>query len=230
LLCDDRPEPVVDVGVGELPWTTLELLAALRDAGSNAEVLGVDVDEGALEAARAMAVPGVRFERSGFDLPVRARVVRAMNVLRGLRAHEVAGAHARMGAELVEGGVLLEGSSNAEGDALTALWIRRRGAQLEREALVMHVAGTRGYAPNAAFGPLPCDLRRRWKGTSLEDLRGDWEAAFAEIRRKGVPALALAAETSERLAGRRSDVPLVPTLWAKGTLVWRPPDGVPVGR
>ena len=104
-------------------------------------------------------------------------VVRAMNVLRGYREEEVAAIHEALGAGLVEGGLVLEGSTDTEGHVTVVHLLRRRGAQLVREALLFHTDFTRGFSPWLFRDWLPRDLRRSaTPGTPIHDLLTRWDA------------------------------------------------------
>ena len=158
LTCTAGPHgqaPVVDLGIGAHPWTTLELAARLAPV----PVIGVDRVEALVARARALNVPGVSFICGSFSLPVRnARLIRVMNVLRDGPAKGVADAHERLGASLAQGGLLIEGSCAPEGEVGTAHWIRKTEAGLVREGLVLWLTGARGLHPMAFRERLPRDL------------------------------------------------------------------------
>lgn len=156
--CTDGPHgqaPVVDLGIGAHPWTTLELAARIAPV----PVIGVDRVEALVARARALNVPGVSFICGSFSLPMRdVRLIRVMNVLRDGPAEGVADAHERLGASLVQGGLLIEGSCAPEGEVGTAHWIRKTEAGLVREGLVLWLTGARGLHPRAFRERLPRDL------------------------------------------------------------------------
>ena len=221
---------LVDVGFGDAPWTTLEMGKALAALGCPFRVVGVDLDEARVRTAAAHATEHVSFRQGGALLPLVAHeqvlVIRAMNVLRGYPEEAVAGAHASWGAHLLEGGLLLEGSSDARGDVLVAHVLRRRGARLEREALLFHTTFGRGFAPQLFRDWLPRDLRRRVTvGSAIHAFLEDWKRVWEEARREGIraPREAFLAST-RRLAAFRTDVRAEAPLVERGFLLWRAPD------
>lgn len=234
LLAREGDAAFVDVGFGEHPWTTLETARALREVRPGLGVIGVELDpERAAAAAREHADARTHFRQGGFALPLepgeRARLVRAMNVLRTYPLERVAQAHRLLGAPLVEGGLLVEGSTDTPGEVLVAHLLRRTGAGLEREALLFHTTFARGFAPLLFRDWLPRDLRRRVRpGEPIHAFFSDWAAAWDEARAGGVrdPAEVFRA-TVVRLAARREGVSTEPWLLERGYLVWRPPGGVP---
>lgn len=183
-----RPEAaegaaVVDLGVGARPWTTEELAEAVAPL----EVVGVEIAADVVERAQEHARPGLSFVQGSFDLPVRARVVRVMNVLRDLRAHEVPGAHARIGAQVVEGGLVLEGSCGPEGEAGVVHVLRKREGRLHREGLLFWLDGSRGTAPMVFRDRLP------------RDLRGDREHVVMELLQRWMGAYVGLGDVEDRL-------------------------------
>ncbi|MCB9762616.1 MAG: methylase [Alphaproteobacteria bacterium] len=172
--------PVVDLGLGAEPWTTVALFEALAALPAPPPVLGVDVDPARVAGAQAAARPGLSFVVSGFDVPGPARLVRAMNVLRQYPPAQVAEARARMGAALVEGGLLVEGTSNKEGHIVTAALLRRRGAALVAEGLLLATDFSAGFAPAMFARWLPRDLRPAGRPSpAAQRLLDGWTAAFA---------------------------------------------------
>lgn len=218
--------PVVDVGLGAHPWTTLEWAEALSVVDPVPEVVGVDIAPDIVTRAQRHVRPGVRFEVGGFDLPVDgARVVRAMNVLRNYAPAEVAGAHAALGRALLPDGIVLEGSCSPTGDVGCVHVLRRVGAELHREALWMWTDFTRGFAPLQLRDRLPRDLRRSVRSDhALGRLFDAWTASFHEARRDDVrEADRLFSASVRHLAS-----PVLSEV-RPGVVCWRPDDGVPAG-
>jgi hypothetical protein len=191
---------VVDVGVGETPVTTLELAGALGELRPAPPLLAVEVDAERAERARLFARGRFEVRSGGFALPLRegeaARLVRCMNVLRGMRPGEVPEAHAALGDRLLPGGLLVEGTSDRSGDVLTAHLTRRGPAGLRREALLFFTNGRRGFAPILFRDHLPRDLRREVRpGHPVYELFVAWTAAWTRVRERGVrePCAAFAA-------------------------------------
>lgn len=193
LLATERPlleapgaAPVVDVGFGAEPWTLLELAEAVRSVNPALRVLGLERDAAALRAAEGPCISaGVTVRGGGFDLDgiAPARLVRAMNVLRGYTEAEAASAHALLGAGLAEGGLLVEGSASEDGSVCTAHLLRKVDGALRHEALWFATDFTRGFAPVQFRDWLPRDLRRSVKpGTAIHGFLQQWTAAWESVR------------------------------------------------
>jgi hypothetical protein len=177
LLAAPGQAPVVDLGIGAQPWTTLELAAALPGV----EVVGVELAADLVAKAQVYARPGLRFVQGSFDLPVGpARVIRVMNVLRDLGPADVPDAHRRMGQGLLDGGVIVEGSCGPQGEVGAAHWLRREGEVLRREALVFWLDGSRGDAPLLFRDRLPRDLRGA-AGHAVMGLFTRWMDAYGDV-------------------------------------------------
>lgn len=227
--------PVMDVGFGEHPWTTLELHSAFREVNLALDVVGIDREPHRVEAAQAHAREGVRFLRAGFEqvnqLSSRPRLVRAMNVLRAYPAREIPQAHQALGAPLLEGGLLVDGSADPEGSLLTAHLIRRTPEGLFREALWFSTSFQRGFAPIQFRDWLPRDLRRRVvPGEPILAFLDAWTAAWSEARASGAETPRQVFErTSELVAQQLPGVnaPSIDVTGGRGELLWRPPGGVP---
>lgn len=219
---------VVDVGMGECPWTTLDLARAVRSVQRGLRVVGVEVDARRALAAKEIAGAEIDVRVGGFALAVveQWRVVRAVNVLRQYSPGEVSIAHAALSEGLVPGGVILEGTSSKRGDSFAVLVLRRMATGLAREALVFHCAGVRGFAPILLRDVLPRDLRRGVvPGTRLHELFSEWTRAWQRVRSDD-PSRSF-ADSAFELAGRMPDVEADAWLVARGLCVWRPPGGVP---
>jgi len=123
----------VDLGYGELPFTTLESAARLQRINPALHVLGVEIDKARVEQAMSYATDTVTFRHGGFNLPLRqkgsqrevARLVRAMNVLRQYDESDVEGAYRAMGRALLPGGLIVEGTSSPSGRVWVVNLLRR---------------------------------------------------------------------------------------------------------
>jgi hypothetical protein len=126
-----EPEPaplVIDLGFGDSPVTSAELLHRLRPIRPDVDVLGLELDPGRVAAAQSASRPGLRFERAGFELAgYRPTLVRAANVLRQYPEQEVAAAWQRMCAQLVPGGAVVEGTSDEWGRRASWVLLDRDG-------------------------------------------------------------------------------------------------------
>ena len=206
--------PVVDLGLGARPWTTLEWAAVLRPLG--VDVVGVDHAQELVERARAdHATDGVRYEVGGFDLPVGGvRLVRAMNVLRDFSPDEVVPAHERMGRSLLDGGLLVEGSCGPEGEVGCAHLVRRVRGEMVREGVLMWLDGARGTAPLLFRDRLPRDLRAPSSTHPLRATLLEWMSRYRATPAGGgrLAAAAVGVEGIEML-------PAPPGVLAA---VWRP--------
>lgn len=219
----------VDLGLGEDPATTVEAAAAFRALRPDLPVIGVDREATRVEAARAVA-PG-DYRLGTFDLPLEpgesVRLLRVMNLLRAHRPADVHAIHAHLGSQLLDGALLLEGTSDPEGGVLVTHLLRRRGADLVREGLLFHTDFRQGFAPILFRDRLPRDLRHVPPGHPLRAFFANWTAAWHAVR--GPDAVASFVVTVPALATRLDGIDLDPWLADHGTLVWRPPGGVPAG-
>jgi hypothetical protein len=222
LLATERPlletpgeAPVVDVGFGAEPWTLLEWAEGVRSVNRSLVVVGVEREASALRAAAGpCAAAGVHVREGGFDLNglAPARLVRAMNVLRGYTEAEAATAHVLLGAGLAEGGLLVEGSASEDGSLCTAHLLRKADGGLRHEALWFATDFTRGFAPLQFRDWLPRDLRRSVKpGTAIHGFLQRWTAAWDSIRAGLAPAEAFHASL-DVLAGAGDALNRVPAL------------------
>ncbi|HET6334234.1 MAG TPA: hypothetical protein VFG30_13520 [Polyangiales bacterium] len=228
-----RDAPLVDVGVGEWPWTTIETAHSLRAFAPSLRVIGVELDPDRLRHARRFEEPGLEFRRGGFELPLgaaeRPRVVRALNLLRGYSETEARAAHAMLSAALLPGGLLIEGTSSPSGGVLCVHLLRKRGARLAREGLLFSTDFSQGYAPVLFRDRLPRDLRRRSEpGSAMHGFFEAWTQAFAAARSTGLcENAALFALSAQLLASRVPGIVGDAALHATGALLWQPPGGVP---
>lgn len=215
------PGVVVDLGIGAIPWTTLELARALAERfGPCPSVVGVDHDPVVVARALEETAPGVRFVEGGFALPPAARpalLIRAMNVLRDYPPDAVAPAHRLLGEALVDGGLLVEGTCGSRGDVLCAWLVRKAHGELFREGLLFSTDFSRGFAPYQLRDRLPRDLRgASGPETAIGRFLADWTAAVEASG--GRTAQERFEEGGKRLAATRDDFEVAPD----GFLVWRP--------
>jgi hypothetical protein len=214
---------VVDVGIGENPWTTLELARAIRAFAPTVRVVGVESDAVRLRRAQGMDEPGVEFASGSFESPLlpgrKARLVRAMNIVRGHSAEDVPALHRHLSRPLVLGGLLCEGSTDDHGHVLTAHLLRKTGQGLVHEGLWLHTDFERGFAPLLFRDFLPRDLRRSVRrGEPIHGLFEAWNQAWSEVRGEGADTPRAAFEASaRRLPPEASLVDGLP-----GSLLWRP--------
>lgn len=161
----------MDLGIGALPWTTVDLFRTL-----GGEVVGVDNDPERVACAQPFAVPGLRFVEGSFDLggegPV--HVLRAMNLLRQYPDEVQEEVLQTLRAQLAPGGWLVEGSSSKHGEVWTA-----RVFHAGEERLVFGLSDHEaGFAPQRLWPYLPRSLAvRRRPGPLLADFARAWEAA-----------------------------------------------------
>jgi hypothetical protein len=225
----------LDVGLGDHPSTTLESAAAMRALDPALRTIGVDVDPIRVRAAARAACPGVEFRRAGFALtgapaPLlrdgeRARLVRAMNVVRGYDERDVPAIHAQLSAALAPGGLVVEGTSAADGGGLCAHLLRRGAGGLAREALCFITDFRRGFAPLMFRDCLPRDLRRHaQRGEAIGDFLYAWQAAFERARTQArMSAARLFCASARELPEVATDQRLLEI----GCLIWQPSTGVP---
>jgi hypothetical protein len=202
-LCADPGNAlVIDLGFGDSPVTSVELLHRLLPVRADVEVLGLELDPDRVARAAPASRPGLRFQRGGFELAgYRPMLVRAVNVLRQYPEQEVAGAWQRMCGQLAVGGAVIEGTSDEWGrraswvllerDGPVSLTLSCRPAQLVRpsdvadrlvKALIHHnVPGTSIHSLLRSMdgawdrhAPLAgYGNRQRWQAMCA-DLAADW--------------------------------------------------------
>ncbi len=160
------PGRVVELGLGSMPWTSLELSEALRRLNPELALLAVDTDPERVRLATAM---GLEARTGGFGGLPRSRLIRCMNVLRQYPVDAVERAHSLLIEALEPGGVLLEGTTDKGGHHGVA-WVL--GAE---PGLLFWTDFTRGFAPRMFQGPLPRDL---WRSGRLDVLFADWTARW----------------------------------------------------
>jgi hypothetical protein len=213
---------VIDVGFGEHPWTTLEMAEAFRQLDPSLVVVGLETDEARIERAQAMSAEGLVFMAVTEDLPSRlpapARLVRAMNVLRGYAEAEVDAAHETWGSWLTPGGLLIEGTSDPEGSIVTCHLLRKNETTLEHEGLLLYTDFRRGFAPWMFRDWLPRDLRRGVReGTEIHAFFAEWTEHWNRVREAGTrdPREAF-AKSLLSLAMARPDINADPALVSEG--------------
>lgn len=248
-----RAAPFVDLGYGETPDTTLESAARLRRLNPDLRVVGVEIDRARVAAAQPFADRLTEFRLGGFDLPlgldeagrpVRARLIRAFNVLRQYEVAAVADAWAALVAGLAPGGLVVEGTSDPRGRVWVANVLRRRAAgeddgradratgagggtalPFDLEALVFGT-GLRGPFDPACFLPvLPKSLIHRMvPGEPIAAFFDAWARAWRATRGEAVwgPRRHLAASVAVMTD---AGYPIDPRRrWVdRGLVVWRRP-------
>lgn len=152
---------VVDLGYGASAVTVLELEVRLRRARPGVDVLGLEIDPGRVDRARAQLEvvragrtsfspeTRVSFARGGFEVPTphgrRPAVLRAFNVLRQYDEDEVAAAWSRMAQRLRPDGILVEGTCDELGRVCT--WLEIGPDAVPRTlTLSLRLAGLEGPA------------------------------------------------------------------------------------
>lgn len=171
---------VVDLGYGASPVTTVELFHRLRRLRADVEVVGIEIDPDRVAAAAALARPGLRFVRGGFELPVpddtAPTLVRAVNVLRQYDESEVDGAWARLRGRLSEDGMLVDGTCDEAGRL--ASWV---GIERDRPVtLTVSMRLARLVAPSQVAPRLPKALaHRNIPGERVHDYLAALDRAWA---------------------------------------------------
>lgn len=208
----------VDVGIGAIPHTTLELAAHLAPVVPSLEVVGTDVDPARIAAARGTR--RVRFTVADLVPPDLAPgLVRAFNLLRGFSPAGAEVALERLRRAVAPGGVLVEGSSDKRGGILVAAVHRREGAgpvRLERVVFSLDVA--LGFAPRMLRVRIPPTLRRQRR---LDPLLDAWTDAWDATRpQRAVSAVARRRwfETAAEHLAERWPIAVDPWGWRHGYL------------
>jgi hypothetical protein len=227
----------VDLGYGATPTTTLESFARWRQHKLSLPVLGVEIDQARVTGALPFRAEGLDFRLGGFNLPLgkwpddvpeRARVVRAFNVLRQYEPEAVASAYARLAEGVLTGGLLIEGTSDPPGQVWVAHVMRRTDAApaaadaWRREALVFSTNFRQGFDP-ALFQPvLPKDLIHRVvAGERIYDFFVAWKQAAAMTASQRVwGARAWFTAAAQQLAAAGYAINGRPHWLRKGFLLW----------
>jgi len=116
------PPLVVDLGYGATAVTAVELHARLRAVRPDVEVVGLEIDQERVDAAKPAEREGLAFRRGGFELAgLRPLVVRALNVLRQYEQEPALEAWATLRAGLAPDGLLVEGTCDEIGRR--AAWV-----------------------------------------------------------------------------------------------------------
>jgi hypothetical protein len=108
---------VVDLGYGSSPVTTVEFASRLRAVAPDVRVVGLELDEERVAAAKPAADPPyLEFRRGGFELAgTKPLLLRAFNVLRQYTEDDAARAWDTMLGRLAPGGLLVEGTCDEIG-------------------------------------------------------------------------------------------------------------------
>lgn len=187
LLSRRGPEAVVDLGFGRLPLTTLEMARRMRELNPTLPILGIEIDPERVAAAQAYASPGISFARGGFNIPLgghRARLIRAMNVLRQYPEAEALPAHQQLIDQLIDGGLLVEGTSSPFGRRIVINLIRRLPSGAPHlEGLLFSTNFKEGFTPELFPPVLPKQLiHRHVPGEEIFAFFECWRAAASRTR------------------------------------------------
>lgn len=230
--------PVVDLGYGFEPVTTVEMWQRLRRVNPTLAIVGVEIDPARVAAAQPYRRDGLSFRLGGFNFTlsdnegagmVLARAVRAFNVLRQYEPAQVAPAYAQMAAGVLPGGLLIEGTS----DPLGRVWVAhvlRRNADASplwtREALVFGTNFRSGFDPAQFQSVLPRDLIQRVvPGEPIYDFFVAWRQAWQECRAARVWGVrSWFAASARRLASSGYLLDLRARYLRRGFLVWKRPN------
>ncbi len=169
----------VDVGIGAVPHTTLELAQHLAPRVPALRVLGTDIDADRVAAARR--TERVRFAVADLVPPgLTPGLVRAFNLLRGFSLQAAEVALSRLRQSLAPGGVLLEGTSDKRGRVLVAAMHRRDEAgSVSLDRVVFHLDVALGFAPRMLRVRIPKTLRHQRR---LDPFLEAWTASWAATR------------------------------------------------
>lgn len=176
--------PVVDLGYGAEPVTTLQMAARLRQVSPDLLVVGVEIDPERVARAQPCADALTRFLEGGFALPVPfARLVRAFNVLRQYEEAESAPALARLAAQVLPGGLVIDGTSDPFGRVWIASVLRCGAGAPVLEALVLGTNFKDGLDPEAFQTRLPKSfIHRVVPGDPVGTFIDAWKSACRDTR------------------------------------------------
>lgn len=171
---------LVDLGYGAQPWTAVEMLTRLRAVQPSAELVGLEIEPERVAHARATApaLPGLSWERGGFELATSRppTVVRAFNVLRQYREEDVPAIWDLMASRLAPGGVVVEGTCSEDGRR--AAWVDLRADGPASLTLAMRLGVFE--RPSDVAERLPKALiHRHVPGEPVHRLLADADAAWA---------------------------------------------------
>lgn len=175
--------PVVDLGFGASPITTLESLEFLRVLNPSLRLIGVEIHPERVRAALPFAQAGLEFRLGGFNLPLgageTAGVVRAMNVLRQYPEQEYARSLELLGSYLTPAGILLEGTSDPPGNMMALnLYVRGSGFLLH-DGLALIANLRRPFSPRQFQAILPKNyIHHLEPGSPLDSFFGAWSACW----------------------------------------------------
>jgi hypothetical protein len=139
--------------------------------------VGVEIEPERVEAAQEHATENMVFRLGGFNLPLngqKARLIRAMNVLRQYPEEEAQPAHALLVDQLTPGGLLVEGTSSPFGRRIVVNLLRRGpdgGVRLE--GILFSLNFREGTSPDLFPSVLPKQLIHR-------HVPGEWIFEFFE--------------------------------------------------
>jgi hypothetical protein len=175
--------PMVDLGFGASPVTTLESLEYLRRHNPALRLIGVEIDPDRVRAALPYARPGLEFRLGGFNLPLEAGemagVIRAMNVLRQYSEEEYLASMAILGSCLAPTGILLEGTSDPPGNMLALNLYLRGKNHLLLDGLALMTNLRRPFLPRQLQAILPKNLIHHLApGSPLDVFFGSWSTCW----------------------------------------------------
>ncbi|MCD0450249.1 class I SAM-dependent methyltransferase [Actinocorallia sp. API 0066] len=190
-----RPLPpaplVVDLGYGASPVTAVELYSRLRAVRPDVRVVGLEIAQERVDAARAFlaprqaAYPGLSFARGGFELPVDRPpdLVRAANVLRQYNEDTAWRVWDRLRDGLAPGGALVEGTCDELGRRHVWVTVHRDGpATVTFAAALAHLP-----RPSALAERLPKTLiHRNVPGEAVHAFLADLDLAWASAAPRSV--------------------------------------------
>jgi len=229
---DFAAAPVVDLGYGAEPTTSLEMAARLRRVNPDLPIVGVEIDPERVARGLPFTDGITDFREGGFEMPLatgeEARLVRAFNVLRQYDEIEVAPAIDTIMSRVRPDGLVMDGTSDPYGRVWTANLLRRgegNSTDWRLEALVLGTNFRDGLDPEAFQTRLPKSfIHRMTPGEPIHRFMEDWKAAARDTRSSEVwgPRAWFTAACGA-LVGRGYDV-MRPDRWPRlGWLVWREP-------
>jgi len=175
--------PIVDLGFGASPVTTLESLEALRVLNPSLRLIGVEIDPDRVRAALPFAQAGLEFRLGGFNLPLgadeTAGVIRAMNVLRQYPEQEYARSVGLLGSYLAPAGILLEGTSDPPGNMMALNLYVRGSGHLLHDGLALIANLRRPFTPRQFQAILPKNyIHHLEPGSPLDVFFEAWSACW----------------------------------------------------
>ena len=214
---------IVDLGYGEKPYSTIELLDAVEDWDMVPAIVGIESSEHRHAQASALQHPKIQFLLGGAEAIVAcsppARLIRAINVLRQYPPDQTAAVRRSWLTFCAPGALITEGTTDRDGNVL-GMWLLSRDRP---ETLILGTRCTHGFAPAQLFAALPNDIRWQhtrpaWVATLFEAWTDNWRQTSSRLE----PRERFEQSVHALHEGHTAWVVRDPALWALGLVEFQP--------